>query len=124
MGQREAKRILVVDDEPYMVLLMRGRLERLGYEVDEAFSAGEAYERARKTPYDLLLLDFFLPDERGDEVCRSLRRQLAYAKTPIIIITGFSSRDAEDFRANGATAVLFKPVTQEMLLEAIQKYLL
>lgn len=120
---RNRKRILVIDDEPYSVLLFRGRLELMGYEVHEAFNAEEAYEQLQKHTYDLLLLDFFLPDKRGDEICRSIRRKAAYEKTPIIIITGFSTREAKDFIASGATDVLFKPISHDSLVKAISKHL-
>lgn len=123
MREEQPKRILIIDDEPYMVMLLRGRLEYLGYEIDEAFTAAEAYERMKKSRYDLLLLDFFLPDERGDEVCRSIRRNPLYAKTPIIMVTGFSTRDSEDFVVSGATEVLFKPVSQERLQQAVVRCL-
>ena len=117
------KRILIVDDEPHIVLLLRAYLERSGYEVEEAFSGNEAIERMTENVYDLVLLDFFLPDRIGVDICRNMRLHHKLKETPIIIVTGFSNREPADFLADGASDVLFKPVTQEDLIRKVQFYL-
>ena len=116
-----AKRILIVDDEPQMVMLLRSRLERCGYEVEEAFTGSEAYERLSGGTFDLMLLDFFLPDVISDDICRNVRNGAHQPALPIIIITGFSSRDTESFISSGATDVLFKPIKNDDLVGAVSK---
>ena len=115
------KRILIVDDEPQIVMLLRSRLERCGYEVEEAFTGVEAYARLKTGDYDLVLLDFFLPDLIADDICRSIRSGTNQPLLPIIIITGFSSRDTEAFISQGASDVLFKPIKSDDLVDAVRK---
>ncbi len=116
------KRILIVDDEPQIVMLLKSRLERFGYEVEQAFTGQEARELLEQYAYDLVLLDFFLPDTlAGAEFCRLARA--SHHDLPIIIITGFSSREVETFLAEGASDVLYKPIHQDELVEKVNKYL-
>jgi DNA-binding response OmpR family regulator len=67
-------RILVVEDEPNLVDLLRGYLEQEGYEVNDAGDGPEGVRQARKTNPDLIILDVMLPGFDGVEVCRQIRR--------------------------------------------------
>ena len=78
-------RILVVEDEPGIALGLRNDLTLEGYAVEVAEDGETASERARETPFDLILLDIMLPRKDGYAVCRDLRR--AGLKTPIIMLT-------------------------------------
>jgi len=78
------KRVLVVEDEPQIIEVLRLYLERAGFEISSALTAAEARERFRQGRPDLVILDLNLPDEDGLEVCRDIRRQ---ASTPIIMLT-------------------------------------
>ena len=83
MGQR----ILVVDDEPDLLELVRVNLSQAGFEVDTAETGRQALERARRSAPDLLILDLMLPDLSGTEVCRHLRADPALGEVPIIMLT-------------------------------------
>ena len=79
------KRVLLVEDEPGLVLTLSDRLTREGYAV-EAIADGEGgLERASKEPYDLILLDVMLPRVGGFDVLRELRRRSI--ETPVIMLT-------------------------------------
>jgi DNA-binding response OmpR family regulator len=117
------KRVLIVDDEPYIVLVLRSRLEHHGYETVEAFTGKEALEQARDTSPDLVLLDFFLPDIMGNKVLGAFRKDTALFKKPIIMMSAFHSREADLWKREGATDVLFKPIDTEELIGKIEKYL-
>ena len=80
-------RVLVVDDEPDLVELLRWNLVEAGYDVDAASSGSEALERVRRSPPDLVVLDLMLPDISGTEVCRKLRANPEHADLPIIMLT-------------------------------------
>ena len=67
------KKVLVVDDEKLIVKGIRFSLEQDGYEVDCAYDGEEAIEMARKTEYDIVLLDVMLPKHDGFEVCQTIR---------------------------------------------------
>ena len=80
-------RILVVDDDPEIVRLLRGYLEKDGYIVLTAHDGQTAFQTLRRERPDLLLLDLMLPDRDGWEVTRLIRTDKNLATTPIIMIT-------------------------------------
>ena len=84
-------RILVVDDEPDAIELIRFNLKASGYEVLTAEDGEEALAKARKFSPDMILLDVMLPEIDGLEVCKILRRDPATAPLPIIMLTAKAS---------------------------------
>lgn len=78
------EKILVVDDEPEIVRVLRGYLEQANYTVLSAYSGPEALRRARTESPDLILLDVMLPGMDGIDVCRTLRQS---SSVPIIMLT-------------------------------------
>ena len=79
------KKILLVEDEPGLVLTLTDRLESEGYAVDSAREGGEALTKAAEGPYDLILLDVMLPGKSGFDVCRELRSR--GSSIPILFLT-------------------------------------
>ncbi len=77
-------RVLVVDDEKLIVKGIRFSLEQDGMEVDCAYDGEEAVELAKKTEYDIVLLDVMLPKLDGYEVCQAIRE---FSEMPIIMLT-------------------------------------
>ena len=84
-------RILVVDDEPDAIELIRFNLKASGYEVLTAEDGEEALAKARKFSPNMILLDVMLPEIDGLEVCKILRRDPATASLPIIMLTAKAS---------------------------------
>ena len=82
--RREMAKILVVDDEKLIVKGIRFSLEQDGMEVDCAYDGEEAIELAKKTEYDVVLLDVMLPKFDGFEVCQAIRE---FSEMPIIMLT-------------------------------------
>ena len=82
-----AVRVLVVDDEPDIVELVRYHLEKAGIECVHAADGGTALRLVRECRPDVLILDLMLPGMDGLEVCRALRRDPATARLPIIMLT-------------------------------------
>ena len=78
------KRILVVDDEPKIVEVVKSYLENSGYTVYEAFCGKQAFEIFEKVSPSLVILDLMLPDITGEEICRTLRKK---SRVPIIMLT-------------------------------------
>ncbi len=117
-----AKRILIVDDDLTFIMLLRGKLEREGYEVDEAHVGKDAEDMVFQNPYDLVLMDFSIPDIRGHEICQSIRSKEHLQKLPIIMITAFQNRSEDFFKEEGATDVMYKPLDHDVLMEKIQNY--
>lgn len=79
-----AARVLIVDDEKLIVKGIRFSLEKDDYEVDTAYDGGEALEKAKENPYDVILLDLMLPVMNGMDVCRQIRE---FSDVPIIMLT-------------------------------------
>ena len=84
---RSTAKILIVDDEPDAVELIRFSLSTAGYEVITAEDGEQALKRARVAAPDLILLDVMLPEVDGLEVCKILRRDPATSAIPIIMLT-------------------------------------
>ena len=85
-------RILIVEDEPSIVLSLQEDLQRQGYETAVAADGKSGLQMGRAQPWDLILLDVMLPMMDGFDVCSELRR--AGVKTPIILLTA-RSQEAE-----------------------------
>jgi len=81
------ERVLIVDDDPDIVRLVRYNLSHSGYEVQSAGTGREALELVQKQPPDLVVLDVMLPDVDGLEVCRTLRQQFSSRRIPILMLT-------------------------------------
>jgi two-component system phosphate regulon response regulator PhoB len=81
------QRILVIDDEPDLLELVRVNLRQAGFEVELAATGSEAIERLRRSPPDLIVLDLMLPDLSGTEICRRVRADPDLAHVPIIMLT-------------------------------------
>ena len=83
-------RIAIVEDEPDIAGLVASSLQKEGYKVDH-FATGERFFQAlQKHIPDLVLLDLMLPDVDGFEICKTLRRNEAWSRIPIIIMTAKS----------------------------------
>jgi len=80
-------RILVVDDEPDLLELVRLNLSQAGFAVDTAATGGEAMKSLQNVRPDLMVLDLMLPDTTGTDLCRELRSDAAFAELPIIMLT-------------------------------------
>jgi two-component system alkaline phosphatase synthesis response regulator PhoP len=79
------KRILLIEDEPGIVLTLTDRLAREGYSVESAVDGESGLERATRDGFDLLLLDLMLPRMSGFDVCKEVRKR--GIETPIIMLT-------------------------------------
>ena len=82
------KRILLVEDEPGIVLTLTDRLTGEGYSVESASDGESGLERATRDAFDLLLLDLMLPRMSGFDVCKELRKR--GIETPVIMLTARS----------------------------------
>ena len=82
-------KILVVDDEQLLVKGIKFNLENEGYEVDCCYDGGTAVEMARKTPYQLIILDLMMPGKDGLQACQEIR---TFSTVPVIMLTARSER--------------------------------
>jgi len=111
------QRVLVVDDEPDLLELLRFNLERAGYTALTALTGVQALALAREDPPQLVLLDVMLPDMSGIEVCRQLRSEPSTGKAMILMLSARKDEDdrVAGFRA-GADDYVTKPFSVTELL--------
>ncbi|MCM8800538.1 MAG: response regulator [Candidatus Omnitrophica bacterium] len=117
------KKILVVDDEPDILNMIRLRLEANGYEVITASDGNTAYQRARSDSPDLIILDLMLPGMDGYQVCRLLKFDERYRSIPVIILTALSQKEDKEWAEKvGADCYLTKPFESDELLNKIKEF--
>jgi DNA-binding response OmpR family regulator len=113
--------ILIVDDEPPILDLVRFTLEDAEVRVVEASDGVEALALARRLRPDLILLDVHMPRLDGLEACRQIRRDPALARTPIIMLTAAGQEaDRARGREAGADEYLTKPFSPLALLALVE----
>jgi len=118
------KRILVIDDLPDNVFLLRDRLEHEGYEVLSAYDGKSGIEKAITEIPDLILLDVMMPDINGFDVCKTLVNDSRTSAIPIILVT--ARTDVEDTKEGldaGAYGYIKKPFNKVELLARVKSAL-
>ncbi|HKE95299.1 MAG TPA: response regulator [Povalibacter sp.] len=117
-----ARCVLIVEDEILVRMFAVDVLEDAGFQVEQAAGGAEALAKLRsaaRTP-SAVIIDLGLPDRPGDEVAAEMRQ--AHAALPILIASGRSERELRDrFASDPGVAILAKPYTEPMLLEALRK---
>ncbi len=123
MNPPKAK-ILVIDDEPDMLTLLREALEVRGHQVITASAAMAGLNEARRHLPDLVLLDVMLGDMDGFTVCEILRSQPSTARTPVIMMTAMLGEMARlNSFAAGAFDFVGKPVSPREVVARVEAML-
>lgn len=119
-----ATRVMIVEDEEAIALLLRYNLEAEGYAVDTVSRGDEAEITLREQVPDLLLLDWMLPGISGIELCRRLRARSETRNLPIVMLTA-RGEEGERVRglATGADDYVVKPFSVPELLARIKALL-
>lgn len=128
VGVRQAvsnqQRILIVDDVPELLLLLRKLVERMGFRVEVAASAAAALVILRETKIDLLLTDWAMPLMNGGELIAVLKQDDELRHIPAIILTGHDTeRERNEAQAIGCDRFLIKPVKRDELQRIILELL-
>lgn len=114
-------KILIVDDDPTLLLLAEKKLQQFGYFVLTAATGKEGVQSAIDHNPDILLLDYELPDMAGVDVCRYLRRNKIGNDKPILFIAGKEDYESiENAFQAGATDFSSKPLNWSILVYRIQ----
>jgi two-component system, OmpR family, alkaline phosphatase synthesis response regulator PhoP len=118
------KKILITEDSPTILEILKSVLVEQGYEVIVATDGQEALEKARTEKPDLMILDLMLPKIDGYKVCRMLKFDEKYKNIPIIMLTARTKESDEKLgREVGADAYMKKPFEPEMIIDQIKKLL-
>jgi CheY-like chemotaxis protein len=120
----ERKRVLVVDDEPDVLLLCRVNLEFEGYEVTEASDGVQAMERVRERRPDIILLDVMMPRMDGWQVLTELKSDPEFQDIPVVMLTA-KVQDQDQIRGwtSGAAEYITKPFSPLSLSQVLEDVL-
>jgi two-component system alkaline phosphatase synthesis response regulator PhoP len=120
----DRKRILVVDDEIYIVHILEFSLTMEGYNILTAFDGEEGLRVIEQERPDLVVLDIMMPKLDGYEVCRRLRKDERFASLPVILLSAKGrSIDREVGLQAGADDYITKPFSPRKLIEKIRELL-
>ena len=116
-----AKKILIADDEPNIVISLEFLLKREGYEVVVAYNGVEALAGVRAERPDMVILDVMMPQRNGFEVCQDLRQDPEFKGLRIMMLTA-KGRETEVSKglALGADVYMTKPFSTKELLARIK----
>jgi two-component system cell cycle response regulator DivK len=124
INKTKYKRILIIEDNPPCLLLLKDVLEVRGYEILKTRIGLEAINLARDNRPDLILMDIRLPDISGLDVTRLLKQDDQTKCIPIIAVTAFAMRgDKAKALESGCDAYISKPITLDNLLRTIESFL-
>ena len=116
--------ILVVDDQPINVQLLKRKLEREGMQVTAAYSGQEALDLVKQEKPDLILLDVMMPEMDGIEVCRRLQAEEETRSIPVIFVTARTSKEGKlEGLGVGAVDYITKPIDLDETLARVQTQL-
>lgn len=115
-----SRRILVVDDEPFVCDAVRMMLSFDGHRVETASSGREALNMFEKGKYDLVITDYSMPSMKGDELAATIKAQVP--DQPVVMITAYAEMlKASGQPMTGVDHVISKPFLLEHLRDAIEK---
>ncbi len=120
MGNKQSQKVLVVDDEPDILELLKYNLAKEGYDVKTAIDGRKAVEIARTYHPDLILLDIMMPHQDGVETCRQLREIPELLGSFVIFLTARSEEYSEVAAFDiGADDYITKPIKPRALMSRI-----
>ena len=120
----DKKRILIVDDEYFLVETLKTRLEYAGYDVLTAENGADAVTTLEKEPVDLIVMDYMMPVMDGVEATKKIKANKKWKGVPIIFLTARARpEDRKTVYASGAEDYLSKPFETDDLLAMMEKWL-
>lgn len=120
-----AKKILVVDDEPFIVEMVSSRLKAGGYDTVTAGDGETALEKVRSEKPDLIILDVMMPKMDGFQVCAALKQDERYQSIPVLMFTAKGGDEDRQIGLEdcGADGYMTKPFDPQKLLAKVSELL-
>ena len=117
------KRILIVDDEPHVIRVLRLCLQREGYEVDSVSEPRAAIEKLRTLAPDVLITDIQMPGMTGKELCEYIQAELPQREFLVLVMTSMTARENRQWVSKMAnTEFLEKPLSPRSLILRLSAY--
>ncbi len=118
----EPKKILVVDDDPYILMSLEFLMKKNGFDVMVARNGTEALELAGKQVPDIVLLDIMMPDVDGYAICKHIKSSKKLKEAKVVFMSA-KSREADIKKGYelGASLYITKPFSTRQLLKQVQE---
>lgn len=118
--ESKSRKVLIADDEPDILEILKYNLVSEGYEVITAKDGDDALEKARRTLPDLIILDVMMPRKTGVEVCQILRTQPAFKESLIIFLTAVNDESTQiKGLETGADDYISKPISPRVFISRV-----
>ncbi len=117
-----AKKVLVIDDQLFVLRVIESKLKNGGLEVITAVDGVEGLKKAFKEKPDLIIIDIMMPKVDGFEVYRKLQKDSQTQKIPIIFLTALGE-EREELKEIGPAAVITKPFSPRQMLNTVNSIL-
>ena len=120
----DSKKILVVDDDPYILMSLEFLMKKNGYEVMVARNGTEALDLVEKQLPDIVLLDIMMPDVDGYEICRHIKKANRLKHTKVVFMSAKSKEaDIQKGYDLGASLYITKPFSTRELVKKVNELL-
>ncbi len=118
------KKVVVIDDEPFILMMIEDKLKNAGIEVVTLRSSVNAVQIVKKEKPGLVILDWMMPEISGIEICKTIKQDSEMAHIPIFMLTA-KGQDADEQRGLqcGVSRYITKPFSPRALLEMVQEVL-
>ncbi|RKN66128.1 response regulator [Paenibacillus ginsengarvi] len=118
-------KILLADDESALRFLLTETLGEEGYSITEAEDGQQAIDKLEKELFDIVILDYMMPEKTGVEVCQWLRESDSpNSRLPVILLTAKASdKDRDRAQAAGVTTYIVKPFSPLQLIDTVESLL-
>lgn len=114
-------KIMIVDDEPFVIRMLKDKFENAGLTVVSAANGREAVDLARTEKPHLIIIDWMMPEMNGIDACETIRADPDHAKTPVIMLTAKGQEvDEQRGKKVGCNYYITKPFSPRMLLRLVQ----
>lgn len=122
MNTSSKTRILLVDDEPNILIPVEFLMTQQGYDVDKAYDGLEALKKMENNVPNLVILDVMMPEMDGFEVARQIRNNAKFDKTQIIFLTAKGTdEDKMNGYSTGGEVYITKPFDNDYLVDAVNE---
>jgi len=114
-------KVMIVDDEPFVIRMLKDKFENAGLTVVSAANGREAVELALREMPQLIIMDWMMPEMNGIDACETIRANPLHAKTPVIMLTA-KGQEVDEKRGKevGCDYYITKPFSPRMLLRLVQ----